>query len=113
MELRLGGVTEEQGPYMHNREKTMTEIYESWITHGSLKSAFRGSALLFPGSSSYTDSVVANHRVAEVASPLPLPVQRLGESSGDFSGARHCGVAGRPGRRAKKRSSGPQNKLPK
>lgn len=51
------------------------------------------------GPSSYADSVIANHRVAEAAHPLPLPLQRLGEASGGFSGAEDCGVAGRPGRR--------------
>lgn len=35
----------------------------------------------------------------------------LGEGSGDFFGAEDCGVAGRPGREAGKRSSGPLDKL--
>ena len=66
------------------------------LTTASRKSASEGPA---SGPSSHADSVVANHRVAEAAHPLPLPVQRLGEASGGFSGAEHCGVAGRPGRR--------------
>lgn len=49
------------------------------------------------GPSSRTDSVVTNHRVAEVVRSLPLPAQ----SSGYFYCAKHCGLLG--GRVSEKR----------
>lgn len=89
------------------KEKCITTILRPF---GNQRLSLRGPA---SGLSSRTDSVVANHRVAEVARPLPLPSQRLGEASGDFSGAGDCGVAGRPRRGEERRCSGPLNELPK
>lgn len=108
MELGLVGDVS-QARISHAQRETAGPKSSDPTINVSRKSTLRGPVL---GPSSHLDSVVANHRVAEVGGPLPLWVQLLCEVSGDFSGAEHCGLAGRPGH-GEKESSGPLNKLPK
>lgn len=63
---------ERQDPSYSVRKRHDQNLANVQITNTSRYSALRGSA---SGPSSNTDSLVANHRVAEVALPLPLPAQ--------------------------------------
>ena len=83
----------EQGSFILGEKKARPKLACRSKTNTSCQGALRGSV---SGPSTNTDSLVANHRVAEVALPLPLPAQRCSKLLGTSLARGIVGLLGGP-----------------